>query len=230
MASEPLLLSRIPNFDPGGMIHGRDEHLAAVPSERLTPDALRQRFQAPPVWLPEFEREPRRNGRSPVDAAVLIPLVVRDELTVLLTYRSTHLSSHAGQVAFPGGKVDAGDASPAGTALREAQEEVGLAPDFVEVLGTMPPFMTGTGYVITAVPALVQPGFTLEPNPHEVTEVFETPLRFLMDPAQHRRHRIEHDGQHREWVSMLYAEPGKEHLIWGATAAMLRNLYRFLSA
>ena len=209
---------------------GSDGHLPPVPLERLTPQGLRERVASPPAWAPELVKERRFTDRAPAAAAVLLPLVVRDRLSLLLTQRTVHLSTHSGQIAFPGGKVDADDADPTAAALREAQEEIGLAPSHVEVLGTLPQYITGTQFFITPVVALVLPGFALQPNPHEVDDVFEVPLDFLMDPANHRRHGFEWDGELREWYSMPYKDGATERFIWGATAGMLRNLYRFLTA
>lgn len=219
-------------FDPRQIpVCGVDTHLPTVAAARLTPQALRQRFAAPPAWQPEVRREPDLPGASRplAAAAVLMPLVQRPQgVTVLLTQRTAHLSSHAGQVAFPGGKADAEDASAAATALREAEEEVGLARRHVQVLGELAAYVTGTRYAVTPVVGLVQPGFALRPNPDEVAQVFEAPLAFLMNPSHHRRHQMA-DG--RQWFSIPYTdEAGREHYIWGATAGMLRNLYRFLMA
>lgn len=211
------------------MLHGA-EGLAATPAGRLTPEGLRERFARPPVWTPELVRERRFTDRAPAPAAVLIPLVVRERLGLLLTQRTAHLSTHSGQIAFPGGKVDAEDRDATAAALREAQEEIGLEPAHVEVLGRLPEYVTGTQFHITPVVALVQPGFTLLPNPGEVDDVFEVPLDFLMDPVNHRRHGFEWNGEMREWYSMPYQEGATERFIWGATAGMLRNLYRFLTA
>ena len=211
------------------MLHGA-EGLAAAPAGRLTPEGLRERFVRPPVWTPELVRERRFTDRAPAPAAVLIPLVVRERLGLLLTQRTAHLSTHSGQIAFPGGKVDAEDRDATAAALREAQEEIGLEPAHVEVLGRLPEYVTGTQFHITPVVALVQPGFTLLPNPGEVDDVFEVPLDFLMDPVNHRRHGFEWNGEMREWYSMPYQEGATERFIWGATAGMLRNLYRFLTA
>lgn len=211
------------------MLHGA-EGLAAAPAGRLTPEGLRERFARPPVWTPELVRERRFTDRAPAPAAVLIPLVVRERLGLLLTQRTAHLSTHSGQIAFPGGKVDAEDRDATAAALREAQEEIGLEPAHVEVLGRLPEYVTGTQFHITPVVALVQPGFTLLPNPGEVDDVFEVPLDFLMDPINHRRHGFEWNGEMREWYSMPYQEGATERFIWGATAGMLRNLYRFLTA
>ena len=163
-------------------------------------------------------------------AAVLIPIVMRPEPTVLLTQRTEHLSTHSGQIAFPGGKLDEADADANAAALREAFEEVGLPADFVDVLGQMPLYTTGSAFLVTPVVALVRPGFTLQPNPYEVTDVFEVPLSYLMNPAHHRHHQLQWQGAQRQWLSMPYQEGHTERFIWGATAGMLRNFYRFLMA
>lgn len=168
--------------------------------------------------------------RAPMHASVLVPIIMREQPTVLLTERSMHLSTHSGQIAFPGGKADEEDVDAAATALREAQEEVGLDPAFVQVLGLMPQYVTGSSFIITPVVALVQPGFKLMPNAHEVADVFEVPLEFLMDPAHHHRHTFEWEGVRREWFSMPYQDGMTQRFIWGATAGMLRNFYRLLSA
>jgi len=224
-------LSKLPGFDPRTVpVAGVDGHLPAVPLERLRPEALRQRFGAPPIWEPEVRVEPRFARRAPVQASVLVPVVTRDQPTVLLTQRTRHLVNHSGQIAFPGGKVDETDADVVAAALREAQEEVGLAADFVQVLGTLPIYTTGSAFIITPVVALVRPGFTLAPNPGEVADVFEVPLAFLMNPAHHRRHTLVAEGLQRDWFSMPYQDDDIERFIWGATAGMLRNLYRFMAA
>ncbi len=224
-------LSRLPNFDPRTVpVAGVDAHLPAVPAERLQPESLRARFAAPPAWQPEVRAEPRFTQRQPAQAAVLIPLVARPEPTLLLTQRTAHLSTHSGQIAFPGGKVDESDAGVIDAALREAEEEVGLAREFVQVLGTLPIYTTGTAFIVTPVVALVQPGFTLTPNAGEVADVFEVPLSFLLDPAHHRRHALVAEGVRREWFSMPYRDGDIERFIWGATAGMLRNFYRFMAA
>ena len=230
MAVKPL--STLPNFDPRRVsVAGVDAHLPAVPAERLAPAALRRRFAAPPDWQPELRREPRFTDRAPAAAAVLVPLVERPGgLTVLLTERTVHLSTHSGQVAFPGGKVDPEDVDAADAALREAEEEVALPRSFVEVIGQLPVYVTGTRFIVTPVVALVRPGFVLHPNPAEVAHAFEVPLAFLMNPAHHRRHVAEWEGARREWFSMPYDDAGHERYIWGATAGMLRNFYRMLIA
>lgn len=204
--------------------------LSAVSAQRLTPEALRERFIHPPAWVPELVQERRFADRAPASAAVLLPLVMRERLHLLLTLRTAHLSTHSGQIAFPGGKVDATDADATAAALRETEEETGLEAGHVEVLGTLPQYITGTQFFITPVVALVRPGFTLQPNPHEVDDVFEVPLDFLMDPLNHRRHAMEWNGEVREWYSMPYDDGGRERFIWGATAGMLRNFYHLLRA
>ena len=218
-------------LDPRAVpVAGTDAHLQAVPHTQLTAEALRARFARPPAWEPEVWRERKFGDRAPADAAVLLPIVLRERCTLLLTQRTAHLSTHSGQVAFPGGRVDEGDADAVAAALREAQEEVGLSAEYVEVLGTLPTYTTGTAFVITPVVALVRPGFVLTPNPHEVADAFEVPLDYLMNPAHHRRHVAEWEGARREWFSMPYDDDGRERYIWGATAGMLRNFYRMLAA
>ena len=224
------------SFDPQKLpVVGIDDHLPALTPAVLHGDALRQRFLTPPVWTPEIKTERRFTDRAPAHASVLIALVPRAEITVLLTQRTEHLTDHPGQISFPGGRVDPGDTDAAATALREAHEEIGLEAPFVDVLGAMPTYTTGTGFIVTPVVALVRPGFAVQAEPREVAEVFEVPLSFLMNPAHHRRHAVEVDGASREFYSMPWDGADaqgrtKRFFIWGATAAMLRNLYRFLAA
>ncbi len=154
-------------------------------------------------------------------AAVLIPIVDRDEPTVLLTLRTAELASHAGQVAFPGGKIDPGDESPVAAALREAREEIGLVPTLVEPIGYLDLYLTFSGFRILPTVARVKPDFTLTLNPSEVTETFEVPLAFLMTPDNHQRKTRDWKGIAREY----YAIPFGERYIWGITAGILRNLY-----
>ena len=222
---------RLPVFDPRTVpIVGVDAHLPRVAQAAQQPDALRQRFAAPPPWSPEIRHEPRFIDRAPAQAAVLVPIVLRERPTVLLTERTAHLSTHSGQVAFPGGRSDPQDADAAATALREAQEEVGLEPEAVEVLGPLATYTTGTAFIVTPVVGLVRPGQVLRANPHEVADIFEVPLDFLLDPAHHQRHLLQWQGQQREWFAMPYQDGEQQRFIWGATAGMLRNLYRFLLA
>jgi 8-oxo-dGTP pyrophosphatase MutT (NUDIX family) len=214
-------------------VTGRDAHLSAVPAQHLSPQALRQRFAVPPAWTIE-----RHGDAAGIDAgqltpaAVLVPLVLRGEhLTVLLTERTATMRQHAGQISFPGGRQDAGDADAVATALREAQEEVGLQAEHVEVIGQLPTYHTVTHYAVTPVVGLVHAAFTVQTQASEVAHAFEAPLAYLMNPAHHQRHSFDFAGQRREFLSMPWTDAqGREHFIWGATAAMLRNLYRFLSA
>ena len=224
-------LTTLPNFDPRKIpVVAGESRLPPVSRDRLAPDAIRARFKAAPQWEPEVKQEPRFMDRGPANAAVLVPIVRRAQPTVLLTERTLHLSTHSGQVAFPGGKADEGDVDPAATALREAHEEVGLERRFAEVIGTLPIYLTGSSFHITPVVALIDPAYQLHVNPFEVAAAFEVPLAFLMDPANHRRHAIDLEGFRREWFSMPWQDGPHERFVWGATAGMLRNFYRFLSA
>jgi 8-oxo-dGTP pyrophosphatase MutT (NUDIX family) len=166
--------------------------------------------------------------RDPADirpAAVLVPIVRRGEdLTVLFTRRTPHLHDHAGQISFPGGRAEPEDPSFEATALREAQEEIGLAAERVDLLGRLPEYVTVTGYRVTPVVGLVSPPLDVRPDPFEVAEVFEVPLAFLLDPANHLRNTVTQDGKRRRY----YAMPYRQYYIWGATAGMLMNLYGFL--
>jgi 8-oxo-dGTP pyrophosphatase MutT (NUDIX family) len=221
----------LPAFDPRSVPVARvDADLPAVPPQAQTPAALRQRFAAPPAWQPEVVQEKKFMQREPAQASVLVPIVLRAQPMVLLTERTAHLSTHSGQIAFPGGRADPEDPSPAATALREAQEEVGLDPGCVEVLGPLSTYVTGSSFIITPIVGLVRPDAVLRANPHEVADVFEVPLAFLLDPAHHRHHVVEWGGVRREWFSMPYQDGDKNRFIWGATAGMLRNFYRFMRA
>jgi 8-oxo-dGTP pyrophosphatase MutT (NUDIX family) len=206
----------------------------------LAPDAFRalarRKLAAAPGDL-TGARVPRAgdfslNGQAPAaaavaaarPAAVLAPIVARpDGLTVLLTLRAAHLRAHSGQVAFPGGKIEPGE-MPEAAALREAREEIGLEERFIEPIGWLDPYLTGTGFCVAPLVALIDPSFALSINRHEVDEVFEAPFAFLMDPANHRLDEREWRGVRRKF----YAMPHGERYIWGATAGMLRNLYEKL--
>jgi 8-oxo-dGTP pyrophosphatase MutT (NUDIX family) len=163
-------------------------------------------------------------------AAVLVPIVQRPaELTLLFTQRTAHLKAHAGQVSFPGGRAEPGDASPEFTALREAQEEIGLPLERVEILGRLPDYHTRTGYVVAPIIGLLTPPFDLVPDPREVDEVFEVPLAFLLDPANHRRQTRVLQGRTVGFYEMPYTTEAGSRYIWGATAGMIVNLWRYLS-
>jgi 8-oxo-dGTP pyrophosphatase MutT (NUDIX family) len=154
-------------------------------------------------------------------AAVLIPIVDHAEPTVLLTQRAAHLNDHAGQISFPGGKIDATDASPLDAALREAEEEIGLTREFIDPIGYLDLYATGFGFRILPTLARVKPGFMLRINEDEVDDAFEVPLAFLMNPVNHQLHSKEFRGMERSY----YAMPFAERYIWGATAGILRVLY-----
>jgi 8-oxo-dGTP pyrophosphatase MutT (NUDIX family) len=154
-------------------------------------------------------------------AAVLIPVVDHPQPTVLLTQRSAHLNEHAGQISFPGGKIDVTDASPLDAALREAEEEIGLSREFIDPIGYLDLYGTAFGFRILPTVARVRPGFKLRINASEVDDAFEVPLAFLMDPANHQIHNKEFRGIERSY----YAMPFAERYIWGATAGILRVLY-----
>ena len=229
-------MSRRPILDPHTVpVIATDAHLPAVPAERLQPQALRERFAQAEHGEPELRGDGGLFvGREPAAASVLVPLVAHaDGVTVLLTRRTDHLRDHAGQISFPGGRAEEIDADAVHTALREAEEEVGLSPAHVEVIGSLSIYTTVTGFHVTPVVALVRPGFTLAIDGFEVAEAFEVPLSFLMNPAHHRHHEFEFGGELRRFLSMPWqgadaAGQAREYFVWGATAAMLRNLYAFL--
>jgi 8-oxo-dGTP pyrophosphatase MutT (NUDIX family) len=228
---------RRPPFDPELVpLDPEFDSLAArgapVPAAALTAAALRQRFAAPPLWQPEITTDGRLFNLDvpPRPAAVLVPLVVHAQgITVLLTERSLHLHDHAGQISFPGGRIEASDASAIHAALREAQEEIGLPPAAIEVIGALPEYLTSTSYRITPVVGLIEPPFELVLDESEVAEAFEVPLAFLMNPASHERRALEWAGTRRRFYAMPFIA-ARRYFIWGATAAMLRNFYRFLAA
>ena len=173
----------------------------------------------PETWV-------RAGVKATKPAAVLVPIIDRGEPTVLLTQRTKDLASHAGQVAFPGGKIDPADDSPVAAALREAREEIGLPPTLIEPIGYLDLYLTFSGFRILPTVARVKPEFTLVLNPWEVTETFEVPLAFLMTPGNHQRKRRDWNGLEREY----YAMPFENRYIWGITAGILRNLYERVCA
>ena len=188
-------------------------------------------------WVPALKGDGGLfNQDAPLkQAAVLVPLVQHAQgLRVLLTRRTAHLRAHAGQVSFPGGRLEPTDASPAHGALREAAEEIALDAAQVEVIGELPPYLTVTSFEVKPVVAFVKPPVVVSPDPHEVEDIFEVPLEFLMNPAHHRRHQMQLADRTRQFLSMPWTGKGwsgveQEYFIWGATAAMLRNLYHLLS-
>ena len=188
-----------------GALHATPVEIARRSDDDLNPNAR--------LIVPESVPRP---------AAVLVPLVPRDgALQMLLTLRTDHLSSHAGQVAFPGGRIDMEDDSPVDAALRETEEETGIARQFVEPIGYLDTYLTGTSYRVTPVVAILRHGFSITPHAGEVADVFEVPLSFLMNPAHHERHSRAWQGR----VRFFYAMPYQGRYIWGATAGMIRNLY-----
>ncbi|WP_354362247.1 CoA pyrophosphatase [Undibacterium sp. GrIS 1.8] len=203
---------------------------AAVPASRLSADWLRQHFLQPPTWTPELADEHLLSTiTSFKPASVLIPLVMRDQgLTLLLTHRAAHLNDHAGQISFPGGRCEDSDGSVVETALREAEEEVGLHRKHIDVIGILPEYRTGTGYQVTPVVALIQPPFELKIDASEVASLFEVPLSFLMDGRNYQRRAF--DLPNGQGQRVFYAIPYQQHFIWGATAGMLRNLFHLLRA
>ena len=229
-------MSRPRILDPQAVpVVGTDHHLAALHAQRLTPVSLRDRFASGGSWQADIPGDTSPGTGTLWAASVLVPLVQRPEgLNVLLTQRTDHLRDHAGQISFPGGRVEDDDADAVAAALREAEEEVGLPRTAVDVIGTLPHYTTVTNYVVTPVVALVTPPFTLRLDTFEVAEAFEVPLDYLMTPAHHQRHEFEFNGQRRQFLSMPWEGVGgdglpRRYFIWGATAAMLRNLYGFLA-
>ncbi|TMS59638.1 CoA pyrophosphatase [Imbroritus primus] len=224
-----------PVFDPELLPIVADRSgLPAIPAEQLTATFIRQRMLSPPGWEPELTDESRIYDRSRGlrDAAVLVPIIARTTgLSVMLTMRTAHLTEHAGQISFPGGRCEAVDENAIATALRETNEEIGLDRRFIDILGCLPDYITGTGYHVRPVVGLVSEGFTLSPDPSEVAEIFEVPLAFLMDPQHHEQRIYRWEGGERRFYAMPYPRVSSgRHFIWGATAGMLRNLYHLLAA
>ncbi|WP_286225765.1 CoA pyrophosphatase [Polynucleobacter sp. HIN7] len=232
-------LAAPPSFNPRRVpIAHRCEDQARVAEHLFDAKALRRHFAAPPAWTPEITDENRHVIASDIiaqreaeglitEAAILLALVMQPNgLNVLLTQRTDHLHDHAGQISFPGGRKDHADESIISTALRESEEEIGLSSDHIDVIGTMPEYLTVSGYRVTPVVALVEPPRAYRPDPFEVADVFEVPLPFLMNPANHEV-RVWHSD---EGSRRFYAIPYADRFIWGATAGMLRNLYHLLKA
>jgi 8-oxo-dGTP pyrophosphatase MutT (NUDIX family) len=210
------------------VIPASPEQFTAAVTQRLSldvPQVRQELFKGVTSRPADLGDHTINEGPPAKPAAVLVPVVAREQPTILLTQRSGDLPDHSGQIAFPGGKIDPGDATPLDAALREAEEEIGLSRRHVRPLGYMPPFLSRTGYLITPVVGLVVPPFELTLNPREVTDAFEVPLAFLMDPANHQRQSREWQGQTRHF----YAMPYEERYIWGITAGILRNLWERLT-
>ena len=232
-------LAAPPGFNPRIVpVDRRCDDEIQVPNQRLLAQGLRDHFAQAPNWSPEITDENRYVLASNIiaqreqeglttKAAVLMPLVMRGEgIQVLLTQRTDHLHDHAGQISFPGGRMDEGDESIIATALRESEEEIGLASAYIEVIGSLPEYLTVSGYRVSPVVALVSPDSKYQPDPFEVADIFEVPLRFLMNPANHEIRVWNSDQESRRF----YAMPYFDRFIWGATAGMLRNLYHLLKA
>lgn len=228
-------VSTRPLFDPEILpIESTGVDLPRVPEERLSIEGLKcQLSSVPAAQRVEFDCSPWCEPSDPRQAAVLIPLIPRpDGLSVLLTQRSANLSDHAGQISFPGGRTDPGDQDALATALREAHEEVDLAPERIEPLGTLPEYLTRTGYIVTPIVGLLHPPFHFCAAADEVAEIFEVPLAFLMNPAHHQVRCLRSEDGARRFFAIPYPRRNGagSYFIWGATAGMLRNLYRLLLA
>ncbi|MFC3339344.1 CoA pyrophosphatase [Paracandidimonas soli] len=233
ISGTPRLRLTRPGFDPRLQPVVPLSPGTILPQDALSEDFIRRAFRQGGSWQVEpllAELFDAHGLRQPglVHAAVFMPLVQRlDGLHVLFTRRATHLSDHAGQISFPGGRIEASDRDPIAAAIRETQEEVGIDPVYLDFIGTQPSMLTSTGFTMTPIVGAIRPGFSMRPDPSEVAEVFEVPLSVLMDPARHSLHRAAlPDGTDRLYFSMLW----EEHFIWGATAALIRNFYRFLQA
>ncbi|MBC7203360.1 MAG: CoA pyrophosphatase [Pusillimonas sp.] len=222
VVAPPVALNPLPDF--------------ALEAEFITQAFSRDiQWQVEPVFAKDFlvHRDPETGLLLPdhtgmIPAAVFFPLVQREDgLHVLFTRRTDHLASHAGQICFPGGRIELHDTDVTAAALRETQEEVGIGPDQIQLIGTQPGLITSTGYTMQPVIGFVKPGFVVQPDQSEVAEVFEVPLSFLMDPRKHQLHQADlPDGRQRLYFSM----PWNHYFIWGATAALVRNFYHYLAA
>jgi 8-oxo-dGTP pyrophosphatase MutT (NUDIX family) len=188
---------------------------------------LKERLRrTPPAFSVYGDDATGREAAAVTAAAVLVPVVDHPSgLTVIFTKRTVHLKAHSGQVSFPGGRAEPEDATPEFTALREAQEEIGLPMDRVEVLARLPDYLTRTGFRVTPVVGLLTPPLALTPDPREVEDIFEVPLAFLLDPQNHQRQSREIQGRTVGYYEIKY----EQRTIWGATAGMLVNLYRQLA-
>ena len=223
----------VPGFDPQAQPIVPTEVLAPLSPATLELDFICAAFNCPvewhvePIFSDSFSSS-FLDRKDIVRAAVFFPLVQRPlGLSVIFTRRSLQLYDHAGQISFPGGRIEPFDRDAVAAALRETQEEIGVAPQFMQLIGTQPGFLTSTRFTMQPIIGLVRPGFTITPAPDEVAEVFEVPLSVLMDPGLHRLHQAQlADGGHRFYFSITW----HSYFIWGATAALIRNFYHFLAA
>ncbi|MDS1141939.1 CoA pyrophosphatase [Pusillimonas sp. SM2304] len=220
-------------FDPQTQPIVQSDALLALAPASLEADFICHAFSCPvrwqvePVFTQSFQADTVQFDNV-IQAAVLFPLVQRPSgLHVLFTRRASHLYDHAGQISFPGGRIEATDRDAVAAALRETQEEIGVAPEFIRLIGTQPGFLTSTRFTMKPIIGLIRPGFTITPDKTEVAEVFEVPLSVLMDTRLHRLHQANlPDGGHRYYFSITW----QSYFIWGATAALIRNFYHYLAA
>lgn len=229
----PLDTRRPASFDPAAQPTLPSAPLPSLPPECLRLDYIRQAFGRAVDWRvdPLFAQAfiPGGEGYAQArQAAVLMPLIQRDQgLQVLFTRRAAHLHDHAGQVSFPGGRIEPSDPDPVAAAIRETREEIGVERQFVRVMGVQPALLTTTRFLMTPVVGELLPGFHVRPDEAEVAEVFEVPLAVLMDPGRHVLHRLEISPGHGR---CYFAIRWQSHFIWGATAILIRNFYHFLAA
>lgn len=231
--SENISKKRKVGFDPKSQPVMPISALPKLPDECLNLDYIRSAFQRPVNWHVDslFINSFMPNcvvGNSAREAAVLIPFVQRgNDVNILFTRRSDHLNDHAGQISFPGGRIELFDKSPVAAAVRETHEEIGVEQQYINVMGTQPTLLTTTDFLMTPIIGELLPGFNIKPDASEVAEVFEVPLQYLMDPESHRVHQLQIPSGHgRYYFSITW----QSHFIWGATAVLVRNFYHFLAA
>lgn len=223
----------VPGFDPQVQPIVPSKVLQPLSQASLQLDFICSAFDHPvewevePVFTDSFQAD-ALDAQGVIHAAVFFPLVQRPSgLHVLFTRRASHLYDHAGQISFPGGRIEPSDHDAIAAALRETYEEIGVTPDFIRLIGTQPGFLTSTGFTMKPIIGLIRPGFTITPDTTEVAEVFEVPLSILMDTGLHRLHEAQlPGGGHRFYFSISW----KSYFIWGATAALIRNFYHYLAA
>jgi len=222
-----------PGFSPETQPVVPAEALAPLSAQALQLDFIRQAFNRPLIWQVEpvfaglFDPPPK-NLQGLTRAAVFMPLVQRkDGLHMLFTRRTAHLAHHAGQISFPGGRIETHDTDAVAAALRETHEEIGIPPRFVHVLGAQPSMLTTTQFIVTPIVGSLQPGFQMHANREEVAEIFEVPLCILMNPQSYRLHRMDLPARTRR---LYFSISWRSYFIWGVTAALLRNFHRFLLA